>query len=84
MIAEKSFANRHGSDRLFRGRSRAPGDNSDLQVAVLLILPVMSRITYTSSEEVRAVFNTYVLPRVQSGEFSQLIRSSNAAHPNSG
>ena len=44
----------------------------------------MSRITYTSSEEVRAVFNTYVLPRVQSGEFSQLIRASSAAHLNSG
>lgn len=55
----------------------APGDP-------LLVLPTMTEITYTSSEEVRAVFNAYVLPRVRSGELAELVQSSSAPSPSSG
>ena len=44
----------------------------------------MTEITYTSPEEVRAVFNAYVLPRVRSGEFAELVQSSSAPSPTSG
>lgn len=44
----------------------------------------MTEITYTSPEEVRAVFNAYVLPRVRSGELAELVRSSSAPSPISG
>ena len=44
----------------------------------------MPRTTFTSTEEVRAIFNAYVLPRVLAGELTELVRASSAAHPSSG
>lgn len=44
----------------------------------------MTDITYTSPEEVRAVFNAYVLPRVRSGELAELVQGSSAPSPTSG
>lgn len=44
----------------------------------------MTRYTHTSPRELRAIFNAYVLPRVQSGGYSELISDSSAAHPDSG
>ncbi len=44
----------------------------------------MTEITYTSPEEVRAIFNADVLPRVPSGDVDLLIQSRSAASPSSG
>ena len=44
----------------------------------------MTEIIYTSPDEVRAIFNTYVLPRIPSGDVAQMIQSSNVPSPSSG
>ena len=44
----------------------------------------MTEIIYTSPDEVRAIFNTYVLPRVRSGELDEFVESSGAPSPASG
>ena len=44
----------------------------------------MPRITFTSADEVRAVFNADVVPRYLDGELSELTQDSSAAHPVSG
>ncbi len=43
----------------------------------------MPKTIITSPEEVRAIFNAYVLPRVLTGEPSDLVQDSAAAHPSS-
>ena len=44
----------------------------------------MTMYTRTSRTELRAVFNAYVLPRVQSGEYDELVEESSTSHPDSG
>ena len=44
----------------------------------------MTEITYTSPDEVRAIFNAYVLPRVRSGELAELVQNSSTPNPSSG
>ena len=52
--------------------------------ARLLLLVAMTENSHTSPTEVRAIFNNYVLPRVESGEVAELVQSSGTASPSSG
>ena len=44
----------------------------------------MTIYTRTSRAELRAVFNAFVLPRLQSGDYDEPVEESSTAHPDSG
>ena len=48
------------------------------------MVTLMPSITFTSADEVRAVFNADILPRYSDGEVSELTQDSSAAHSTSG